>query len=302
MNQKAICSWTISDGKAGHVNQSKALVKGLSKHLNITSKEFTLEKSFFRSWIEILKIKYYGHRPFPEIVIGAGRRTHLVMVFCKLVFSAKIICIMRPSIPKIWLDLLIVPKHDDVKRAKNVIETEGPLTLIEQTGPKHKDAGLILLGGDSSHYVWDNESLLSQIEEITKGSDDNIRWTLTTSRRTPEKIKTLLTEIEQPNFHYEDVGRVKANWLANELESSQYVWVTPDSISMTYESLSAGCQVGIFNLSKKRESRVTKNQQRLVEEGKIRTLQNKTWQPVQCLNERDRIGRLIATRWPSLTS
>ena len=75
---------------------------------------------------------------------------------------------MRPSIPKIWLDLLIVPKHDDVKRAKNVIETEGPLTLIEQAGPKHKDAGLILLGGDSSHYVWDNESLLSQIEEVTK--------------------------------------------------------------------------------------------------------------------------------------
>ena len=301
MNQKAICTWTISDGKAGHVNQSKALVRGLSKHLNISSKEFILEESFFRSWIEILKIKHHGHRPFPEIVIGTGRRTHLVLVFCKLVFSAKIICIMRPSIPKIWLDLLIVPKHDDVQRAKNVIETEGPLTLIEQAGPKHKDAGLILLGGDSSHYVWDNESLLSQIEEVTKRSDNNIRWTLTTSRRTPEKIKTLLTEIEQPNFHYEDVGSVKANWLANELESSQYVWVTPDSISMTYESLSAGCQVGIFNLSKKRESRVTKNQQRLVEEGKIRTLQNKTWQPVQCLNERDRIGRLIATRWPSLT-
>ena len=122
-----------------------------------------------------------------------------------------------------------------------------------------------------------------------------------TSRRTPEKIKTLLTEIELPNFHYKDVRSVKANWLAGELESSQYVWVTPDSISMTYESLSAGCRVGIFNLSKKRESRVTKNQQRLVEEGKIRTLQNKTWQPVQCLNERDRIGKLIATRWPSLT-
>ena len=72
MNQKAICTWTISDGKAGHVNQSKALVRGLSKHLNISSKEFILEESFFRSWIEILKIKYYRHRPFPEIVIGAG--------------------------------------------------------------------------------------------------------------------------------------------------------------------------------------------------------------------------------------
>ena len=300
MNQKAICTWTISDGKAGHVNQSKALVRGLSKYLNISSKEFILEESFFKAWIEILKIKYYGHRPLPEIVIGAGRRTHLVLICCKLVFKSKIICIMRPSIPKIWLDLLIVPKHDDVKRAKNVIETEGPLTLVEQARPKHKDSGLILLGGDSSHYVWDNESLLSQIEEITKSSDDNIRWTLTTSRRTPETIKNLLTKIEQPNFHYKDVARVKTNWLTNELESSQYVWVTPDSISMTYESLSAGCRVGIFNLRKKRESRVTKNQQRLVEEGKIRTLKNKTWQPVQFLNERDRIGKLIATRWPSL--
>ncbi len=301
MNQKAICTWTISDGKEGHVNQSKALVRGLSKYLNITSKEFILEESFFKSWIEILRIKYYGHKPHPEIVIGAGRRTHLMLLFCKLVFRSKIICIMRPSIPKLWLDLLIVPKHDDVKRAKNVIETEGPLTLVEQAQPKHKDSGLILLGGDSSHYFWDNESLLSQIEEITKRSDDNIRWTLTTSRRTPETIKNLLSEIEQPNFHYQDVERVKANWLTNELESSQYVWVTPDSISMTYESLSAGCRVGIFNLSKKRESRVTKNQQRLVEEGKIRTLKNKTWQPIQFLNERDRVGKLIATRWPGLT-
>ncbi len=301
MNQKAICTWTISDGKAGHVNQSKALVKGLSKYLDISPKEFPLEKSLFKSWIEILKIKYYDDRPLPEIVIGAGRRTHLVLIFCKLLFNSKIICIMRPSIPKIWLDLLIVPKHDNVKKSKNVIETEGPLTLAKNARLKNQNSGLILIGGTSSHYIWDSESLLLQIEKITKGYSDNISWILTTSRRTPKKFTSLLRKIEQPNFQYMDFELLKANWLANELESSEYVWVTPDSISMTYESLSAGCRVGVFNLSKKRESRVTKNQQRLVEEGKIRTLKNKTWQPVQFLNESDRVGKLIAIRWPSLT-
>ena len=301
MNQKAICTWTISDGKAGHVNQSKALVKGLSKYLDISPKEFPLEKSLLESWIEILKIKYYGDRPFPEIVIGAGRRTHLVLIFCKLIFSSKIICIMRPSIPKIWLDLLIVPKHDNVKRSKNVIETEGPLTLTKNARLKNKNSGLILIGGTSSHYIWNSESLLLQIEEVTKVYSNNISWILTTSRRTPRKFTSLLTKIEQPNFEYMNFESLKANWLTNELESSEYVWVTPDSISMTYESLSAGCRVGVFNLRKKRESRVTKNQQRLIEEGKIRTLKNKAWQPVQFLNESDRVGKLIAIRWPSLT-
>lgn len=300
MKQKAICTWIISDGKTGHVNQSKALVKGLSKYLEISSKEFILGKSFFRSWIEILRIKYNDHQPFPELVIGAGRRTHLVLVFCKLVFSSQIICIMRPSIPKIWLDLLIVPKHDEIKGAKNIIETEGPLTLVKHVQPKQQNSGLILIGGNSSHYIWNNESLLSQIKEVTQGSSNNIRWTLTFSRRTPGEFKALIKKIKQPSFKYKDIERVEGNWLANELESSQYVWVTPDSISMTYESLSAGCRVGIFSLIKKRESRVTENQQRLVEEGKIRTLKNKIWQPVQFLNERDRVGKLVATRWPSL--
>ena len=208
---------------------------------------------------------------------------------------------MRPSIPRPWLDLCIVPKHDEIGEAKNIIETEGTLSLAEHVQEKDEGSGIILIGGESPHYVWDDKSLLSQIKNVTQTSPTDIRWIVTDSRRTPKSFKSLLVKIDYPNIEYKDFSSLEPNWLANNLESSQYAWITPDSISMTYESLSAGCQVGIFDLSESRESRVTKNQLRLIKEEKIRTYYDKFWKPVQFLNERDRVGRLIVNRWPFLS-
>lgn len=37
-------------------------------------------------------------------------------------------------------------------------------------------------------------------------------------------------------------------WLEDTLNDSEIAWVTPDSISMVYEALSANCKVGVFDL------------------------------------------------------
>jgi len=206
---------------------------------------------------------------------------------------------MNPSVPKSWFDLCVVPRHDGIREGGNVILSEGPLNLAEYTGRKNQASGLILIGGDSTHYIWDHESLLSQIQEVV-ASANKVKWIISDSRRTPKNFRNTLRGIDHPNIKYSDFGNLKPNWLIEKLKTSQYVWITPDSVSMIYESLSSGAQVGVFDLREKKQSRVTRNRNYLIDEGWIRTRHSKSWQAPPFLNERDRVAKLIEIKWANL--
>ena len=52
----------------------------------------------------------------PDIAIGAGHKTHLYLLAIKRCFGAKIVVILKPSLPLKFFDLCVIPKHDDVKK------------------------------------------------------------------------------------------------------------------------------------------------------------------------------------------
>lgn len=292
--------WLIVDGKKGHESQSEGLAKGLSEIYRVSVKKVPIKRSLISFCVNVILAKRRDKEIYPNIVIGTGRQTHWPLLFCKKIFGSLSICLMKPSIPTNWFDLCVVPRHDGLGEGPNVFVTEGPINLMEYSKEKNSEEGLILVGGESGHYKWENDLVLSQVKEAINSSQD-VSWTISDSRRTPERFRKVLTDIDLPKTKYIPCAETKSSWLVKKLKSSNYVWITPDSIGMIYEALSSGALVGTFLLREKRSSRVTKNLDYLIENGWVRTIQSNNWQPPKALDERARTAKHIKTKWAHLS-
>ena len=93
---------------------------------------------------------------------------------------------MRPSLPLTFFDCCIIPKHDDPPLKENVIVTTGALNPMLYNEKKLKNTGLILLGGPSKHYLWDDKSIVNQVIAVIKRNRD-IKWAIADSPRTPRE-------------------------------------------------------------------------------------------------------------------
>jgi uncharacterized protein len=113
--------------------------------------------------------------------------------------------------------------------------------------------GLLLIGGVSNHFEWDGDAIQVQIKSIVARTPE-VNWTLTTSRRTPKDFLAQLPTA--PNLTVIPHTATAPDWLPEQLARSGTVWVTPDSASMVYEALTAGAEVGVFDLPVNPKSRI----------------------------------------------
>lgn len=264
----------ISDGKPGHLNQSLGLVEAL---LSVDT-SLTYDICPPASWVHLIKLLishlFLQSQPTTtKIFVGAGHRTHLTLLVYKKCFGvksgAKVIVLMKPSFPLRWFDLCLIPEHDQPAVLPNVIETWGALNRV-LPGVKTHNSGLILIGGPSKHFHWDEPLVLSQLREIVEQSAE-VAWTLTTSRRTPDSF---LMQLSATNLPIEIVSdeQTDKDWLPEQLAGAEICWVTEDSVSMVYEALTAGCRVGLIALQSEREGRISRGLSRLRAAGRVRTL------------------------------
>lgn len=269
--------WRFLDGKPGHEKQSLGLVLALAKLQNVNCYEIKVGDSGFIKLLDYSfgRLKEGIDLPKPDLLIGAGHRTHLPMLAAKRAYGGKVVVIMKPSLPYFLFDLCLVPEHDNPPQRPNIIPTIGALNPLGLDGQVKKipSSHLILIGGPSPHYLWDNKKIIIQIEQlVTHGTFCRDQWILTTSPRTP---KDFLEELEKKKitnikvYRFEDTEQ---GWIEKKLLASVNAWVTPDSVSMTYEALSAGCRTCTFQLlSSKSNSRVAKSINLLLEKGYITT-------------------------------
>ncbi len=162
---------------------------------------------------------------------------------------------MKPSVPRSQFDLCIIPQHDGIAEDTHTLVTEGALNRIRPSLTLDPQQGLLLVGGTSPHFEWDSAAVQFQIKSLLARTPD-IRWTLTSSRRTPEDFLSHLPP--HPNLTVVSHSATALDWLPAQLARSGTVWVTPDSVSMVYEALTAGADVGVFDLPVNLESRVGK--------------------------------------------
>jgi KDO2-lipid IV(A) lauroyltransferase len=285
----------LNDGKVGHLRQSQAVAQIISAELDsrgikVHSQELRLSfagrlRQIFLTLSSLPGSKYscqgclWCLRQFidressesllsesPDMVISCGSSLAAANLILARENLAKSIVIMRPSfLSARKFDLVIMSRHDNPPRRKNIAVTEGALNLIDKpyldkaktqlarsTGIKDGLLYLgVLLGGDSKNFSLDREVIARVIQEIKAAADQlDAGLLVTTSRRTSKDIEMLVNE------ELQDYPRCRLLVIANEknipeavggiLGLSSAVVISPESISMVSEAVSSRKPVFVF--------------------------------------------------------
>lgn len=297
--------WQIKDGKRGHENQSKGLIKALSKLRRVECYEIDVCAKR-TNWFKYLLGSGDGFSglPEPDLIIGAGSQTHSTLLAAGRATGKPTVVMMAPArVMSALFDLCIVPEHDG-RKAPNMITTTGVLNLIENSGIKSTNKGLFLIGGASKHHRWDDKQIIEQISQIV-GQSREIHWTATTSRRSSETTSSELASINASNLTFMRAEDTGADWLPAQLNRANYVWVTEDSVSMIYEALSSGAKVGVLPVPRKsKNSRVINGLERLIEKGQVLPYNTNmcdlsAFPAPPPLNEAERVAEIVAEKFLS---
>lgn len=263
--------WRLLDGKPGHESQTLGLVRALERlaargdgvavhcvDMPLGEFRYTLLDWLFK------RFRPGFLQPRPHLIIGAGHRTHWPMLCARRAFGGRAIALMTPSLPASWFNAVVAPRHDGLTGSQ-ILATHGVLNPMR---PADKRPGytVIMVGGISKHFDWDNTRLLQQLEQLMARHP---QVALTDSRRTPEALRLELAR--RWPVVYRPWEQCPPGWLAGELAIADSAWVSEDSVSMIYEALTAGCAVGLIALPPlaSKPGRLVRGLQALQQEGLV---------------------------------
>ncbi|RJP29696.1 MAG: hypothetical protein C4533_01540 [Candidatus Omnitrophota bacterium] len=178
----------LSDGKAGHIRQSDALLKLIKEHYAQAGIKADVQyidvkfKNKFSKFLLQLSACFSGRyscqgcfwclRRFiepnvlgaltkanPDLVVSCGSSLAAINFLVSRESLAKSIVIMKPSVFSVRrFDLVIMPRHDAPPRRKNVVMIDGVLTGVNKDYLKEKmrlldDSGLYRKGASFNNYI-----------------------------------------------------------------------------------------------------------------------------------------------------
>lgn len=255
--------WIISDGKPGHLNQSRGLAEALARQRSVSIHEQPALGRCQALGLLLRPGRSAEAQPSrPALLIGTGHGTHLSLLALKHHWGVPTVVLMKPSLPLGLFDLCLIPEHDQPPPRRNVIRTRGPLNRM-QPGEKRSGSGVILVGGPSKHFSWEEAALLAQIEALLAA--DARDWVIGSSRRTPESTAQALKALAGERFV--PAEQTDPEWLPQQLAHAEVCWVSQDSASMVYEALTAGCRVGVLTLDAKADNRIALGVDQLQRQG-----------------------------------
>jgi len=242
----------IKDNKKGHLKQVKALLDEMNKILNVNISEYKIEKKLFNKNIPSSMVRS------SDLVIGAGHSVYPYLLKSKMKNpSIKSVAVLSPSYFKKKFDLICAPFHDmhKLKNYKHVIYFDGSLAS-RSTKECDEEIGMIAIGGKNKYFEFDKKNLIKQIQYLIT-LYPNKNWYIFNSRRSP---KNFLEEIQDGlKFISKKITFVDHHdnlYIFDEfIEKSSVKAITPDSMSMIYESLSTHGETILFSLFPKKESK-----------------------------------------------
>lgn len=304
--------WRLSDGKPGHDNQSRGLIRALGRLTALECHELNGRGAGRRALWSTLAARFRPGQglPDPALLIGAGHATHLPMLAARIACGGRAVVLMKPSLPLAWFDLCLIPEHDGPPVRDNVLATHGVLNTVRASDCARPGIGLILVGGPSSHHRWDGPSLVRMVRAILD-AHPMVAWRIADSRRTPACTRHLLRAISSlstgaaSNCDFVPHEETGPEWLSTALAEAGTVWVTEDSVSMLYEALSAGAATGLLPVPRRRSSRPSRGVDALLASGQVTAFER--WaegaalpRSTVPLNEAERCARALLARWPEI--
>ncbi|MEB6564827.1 mitochondrial fission ELM1 family protein [Acinetobacter towneri] len=288
----------VSDGKAGHRSQALGLFKAMQKqtHIALTFEEISIDHLPLLSLLAAYKKqKLAAVSQPPDYIVGVGSHTQFrVFLMGKVFPCAKTVILMKPNFPLSWFDHVVIPEHDGVPERANVIVTQGVLNPIENEQRHMPNRILIALGGSSKRHVWNADKVLSAIELIVQ-QNMQCEIILTSSRRTPaDFLATLAQQSFASQLKIFPVEETPQGWIFEEMQKAEAVWVTEDSVSMIYEALTAGCQVGVIEIDRLKQDRITNSVDLLVQQKRLSLATSLLHLPkASALQEADRVAAVL---------
>lgn len=280
----------LTDGKPGHENQSRGLAEAMARLR--TAEIDILRLDLSTSLMPKIRKAINDSREFPkpDYVIAAGHGTHFPLMRVARTHKAKSIVLMKPGIPMSWFTWCVAPEHDFRKKpsGENVILSKGaPNRIVPVEGVR--EGKLILIGGPSRTHGFDENSLMAVVKPlISEGG-----WSIADSRRTPATFLSRLRR-ELPDLEIISHTDCGPDWLAERLARAGEVRVTEDSVSMIYEALTGGANVGVLEMPRLRpDARVVRGLDKLKNAGWLDADQSGDREP---LAEADRCAGIILGR------
>lgn len=221
----------IKDDKPGHYNQTEGLVlelKEIYSDLNIEYIEIEIKSKITRKILRFLlnnfssffqkkeNLKYlsFFYKKFslpvqkPDLIISTGGNTSNFNAWLKYTYNCK--NILNGALRGLKEELFTYITTVIDLGYKNQIILDVAPSLINKKMVENKTQEFILnkninanqiyytllIGGDGSGYKFDNsfyETLSSYVKKIS--NEKNVKWLITTSRRTPVEVEKYLEEI-----------------------------------------------------------------------------------------------------------
>ena len=231
----------LSDGKAGHLNQSIAFAKLKNLQFDVIElknniKPFTYLLDFFSIYINLFSLQIEPKNY--KAIISTGSSTYYANKYLAKKLGIKSIAIMLPKGFRYSdFDYIIASNHDNPPALKNIISIPLNLSVSE---PKAyikkdiKDALAIIIGGNNSIFEMDKKTIQRYLDEIFEKFPNHLKY-ITTSRRTPKEIDELLKNYK---FDYEIIysKNPNINPIPDFLEVCTELFITIDSTSMLSEA------------------------------------------------------------------
>ena len=259
--------WIVSEGSPGHVSQSIGLACALDILVPLQTITIT-GRATLRGWLRpiirwlmgphgrplndfllhrIADIKIPSNAPLPDLIVSSGGKS--VFVGKTLAERYKVPYIFigeRKPYPADWFHTIISPNPKEA--CTNSIDVElipTPITpnFISQKGTTQKNCWCMIIGGASRSRRFSKQDWISLAKGMNSlAQQHNIRWLLTTSRRTGKEVEALLKQI----INQETI--VDAIWWAEKprrelyefMAKAELLIVTQDSITMVTEAVSSG--------------------------------------------------------------
>jgi len=293
--------WRLTDGKPGHENQSLGLCQALARQLKVDRHDMPVggRPGQLAQWLSGC-FPAGRQLPSPDLILGAGHRTHVALLAARRAFGGRAVLIMKPSLPLSLFDLCVIPEHDQTT-GSNVFVTQGVMNTIKAQERGDASQALILLGGNSPHYIWWDEAVLEQLGAIVRQQPE-VQFVLSDSRRTPVGCMDKLATLQLENLTLIPWQQTGPGWVAEQLDLSRTVWVSEDSVSMVYEAITSGAMVGLITLERQQTGRISRGVERLIEGGWVTPYRR--WQETGALavppgrfNEAARCADWMVEQW-----
>lgn len=330
--------WCVADGRAGILNQTKALAAALAEperaaklaHIrsDVQSKDVILQPQGFQLmlrpdlWPMPLSALSSEQRkllspPWPDVWIAAGRRSIPYSRMMRKLSGGRTLVVQTQD-PKVSLtsfDLVIPPEHDAVS-GSNVLPILGsPVWFSQQriAGAQQQFSHLtqtdgqkvlVSLGGDSRTHKF-TEARAAAIEADLRRLAPGRKFWITVSRRTPEAIRNRFRTLagELGAVFWENEQRDGPNPYVAFLSLCDAALVTEDSANMLADPAFFGKPIHILKLEGA-SPRFDRLHQGFIAAGAARwfdgSLQTWRYQPIrEAARAADEIVRLLLQRHPN---